>query len=461
MNSTLILAVPAALLALVGGGIAAPPAALPAAPAPAAAPGDGDWATVKSEEGIYEFQAPPGFSEKPPTKSGVIRQIQYTGEPYANSLIKVHGLKGYTRPEHLDVFMKAMEKSIGGNIAYVGDSKTRFTTDLQAGNEWWVSQIQGQIESGWGYAIECLVQKKVYDKTKDVWMKVADSFKALPPPPETFAVPTGWKAKKNSMYAAIGPVGEIQDKQARDKLDGFLDRVLLWLDPDRSERPFPKMFRAFLEDDRKFMHRLPVRVLPTAEAFKAAAGGRWFEGAVVLYLPEDPDKVLLVNGAPDSPIQEKDMVGEAGVQYVETRLGRLWPWLRAAIALYYDAGYRKGCTTGLFPPEMLKRGKEVFGKSPAPFDDLMKKDDAGMKALGEDGRVAAWGCLQCGLHGGDAGYRGLFRGLLKDGIDQPDLGPVWEKLLVKFKKDNKKNFNTRDFDSAVKKYFKDLKEDKK
>ncbi len=460
MNAPLIAAVLAGVLALEGGGPAVPPAALVAA-APVAGPGDGDWPTVRSEDGVYEFQAPAGFTEIPPRKPGVIRQIQYSGEPYANSQIKVYGFKGYARQEFLDNFMKFLEKSIGGNIAYVGDSKTRFTSDVQAGNDWWVSQVQGQIESGWGYAIECLVQKKIYDKTKDTWLKVADTFKALPPPPETFAVLPGWKAKKNPMYAAIGPVNEIKEKPERERFDGFLDRVLNWLDPDRTERPFPRMFRAAFEDDRKFIRRIPVHVLPTAEAFKAAAGDRWYEGAVVVYQPDDPEKILLVNGAPDSPVQEKDIVGEAGVQYAETRLGKMWPWLRAAFAGYYDAGYRKACTTGLFPPEVMKRGKEVFGKSPIPLDDLMKKDDAGMRALGDDGRVVAWGCLQFGLHGGDAGYRALFRGLMKEGIDQPDIGAVWEKLLAKYKKDCKKVFSPRDFDSSVKKYFKDMKEDKK
>ncbi len=260
------------------------------------------------------------------------------------------------------------------------------------------------------------------------------------------------------MYAVLGPMGDLKDKKAKDLLERRLAQIQALLDVDQ---PATKLYRALFNDERKAFPRCPIHVLPTAEAFKAAAGAAWVEGAAVIYLPGHPERVLLVDGSPDGGFREEDLLAEAGVQYAGSRLGRMWPWLRAALHQYYAAGLKCRATPGLFPPETLKRAKEVFAKTPAAFDDLMKKDDAGMAALGEEGRIAAWGLFQYGLHGPDAPTRNLFRAFLRDGIDAPDLSAVWEACLANHKTQTKKVFRTKDLDAGAKKFFRDLKEEKR
>ena len=193
MNGTLSAAALAVLCAFAGGegggkGGAAPPAAPKAA----------DVVAVKSDNGTFEFQAPAGFTVEEPKKAGIMKQLAYAGQPFLSSKIKVFAYEGYTKPEHLEGFMKFFEKSIGGNITYENDAKTRFTSDLQSGGVWWISQVEGRIEGGFGYAIECLVPKDVYDETKEIWSAVADSFRTYPPPRTCSRCPTGGPRPRRS-----------------------------------------------------------------------------------------------------------------------------------------------------------------------------------------------------------------------------------------------------------------------
>ena len=260
------------------------------------------------------------------------------------------------------------------------------------------------------------------------------------------------------MYAILGPLSLVKDKKARDLFDRRMAQVRMLLE---TEQPAVKMFRAVFNDERKAFSRLPVHLHPTTEAFKAAAGDRWAEGVAVIYLPDHAEKILLVDASPDGPFKDEDLYPEAGVQYAESRLGAMPPWLRAAFHLYYEAGFKSHVTPGLFPPEMLKRAREVFAKTPAAFDDLVKKDEAGMAALGDDGRIAAWGLFQYGLHGPDAPTRNVFRAFLRDGVGAPDLNAVWEACLARHKTETKKVFRTKDLDSGAKKFFRDMKEEKR
>jgi hypothetical protein len=449
MNGTPAAALLAVLCAFAAGeggkGGAAPPAA-------------GDLTTVKSDLGTWEFQCPSGFTEEEPKKSGVVKQLLYGGKPYLTTRIKVYTYEGYTKPEHLEGFMKFLEKNIGGNVTYEPDSKNMFCTDIQFSGNWWISQVDGRIEPPCAYAIECVVPKETYEETRDVWLAVAGSFKTSPPPKDPFEVPTGWKMLKNPMFGVLGPMGDLKDKKSKDFLERRLAQLQTMLDVDQ---PATKLYRQVFNDERKAFARCPIHVHVVPEAFKAEAGDRWVEGAGVLYLPDSPERVLLVNGSPEGGFRDEDVLAEAGVQYAESRIGRMWPWLRAAFHLYFDAGIKSRGTPGLFPPEMMKRGKEVFAKAAIPFDDLMKKDEAGMAALGEDGRVLAWGLLQYGLHGPDGPTRNLFRGFLRDGVGSPDLNAVWEKCVARHKEETKKVFRTKDFDLAAKKWFRDMKEEKR
>jgi len=453
MNGTLHAAALAVLCVFAGGeggkGGAAPPAA----------PAAGDLKTLRSDFGTWEFQAPTGYTEETPKKPNIERMLRYSGQPYLSTLVKIRSLDGiYTKPEHLEKFMKFLESDIGGNITYEGDLKNRFASDIQNAGTWWISLVDGKIEGTHALAIEILVPKDVYEQTRDTWIAVADSFKTFPPPPEPYTVPTGWKLNKNAMFAAMGPLSDLKDKKARDLLERRLAQVQSLLDVDQ---PATKLYRAIFNDERKVFPRCPVHVQPTNDAFKAEAGDKWVEGVAVLYLPDHPERILLVNGDADGGLRDENLLVEAGVQYVGSRLGKMAPWLRAAFRLYIEGGLKSRATPGLYPPEMLKRVKEVFAKTPAAFDDLVKADDAAMAALGDDGRFAAWGLLQYGLHGPDAAMRNLFRGFLRDGVDAPDLAAVWEKCLARHKTETKRPFKSKDLDAAAKKYFRDMKEEKR
>jgi hypothetical protein len=445
--SAVVLAV---ALVLKGGAGAAPPAP------PAASD---NWVLIRGDLGNYELKVPPGFTEVEPKKAGIVKFLQYAGQPYSSARVKVYSLDAWKDPKAIESFMKYYEKDIGGNVVYEGDSKSRFVSDIQGSSgDWWVSQFQGVIDPvAGGLGIECLVPKAVYDVSKEVWTKVADSFKPLSPPPEAYSVPTLWKVQKHPMYAILAPVNELKEKKDREALEKRMALLMIWLDMDKDAS---KLFREVFDDNRRAFSRTPIHVFPTSEQFKKAAGDRWFEGATAIYLPDHPEKVVVVDGSPDGALQQNQFLVEAGLQYGESRIGKMWPWLRSGFRLYLDAALRKGGMAGLFPPEMLKRGKEVFAKNPAPFDELMKADDAGMRALGADGETAAWGVLQAGLHGGDGAIRNLFRGLIREGIATPDLPVVWDKLVVKYKEETKKPFKPAFVDAAAKKYFKELKEEK-
>jgi hypothetical protein len=446
------LAIALGLLPVLKGGAGAPP---PAGPAPSE---DDGLTPVKGDKGDFEFRAPPGFTEQAPKKGGIVKHLQYSGNPYQSSQIKVYAYEGWKKAEFIDKFTKDMERQIKGNITYPWDSKTRFLSDIQGSSgDWWISLVECKVEFDHGYAIECLVPKAVYDVNPDTWTKVADSFKPLAAPVDPFTVPPSWKLQKVPMFAILGPVNELKERKDKDLLERRMAQITLWMD---SDRPFAKLFVDVFDDSRKVFPRSPIHVLPTPEAFKAAAGDRWTEGATAIYLPDHPEKVVVVDGSPDSALQENALLAEAGVQYAETRIGKMWPWLRVAYRAYFDAALRKGAMSGLMPPEMVKRGKEVFAKTAVPFEELMKKDDAGMRALGEDGVISAWGILQAGLHGSDGPIRNVFRGIVRDGTGAPDLGIVWDKLTAKYKDETKKPFKPALVDAAAKKYFKDLKEEK-
>ena len=423
-------------------------------------PGAGeDLATLRGDAGDWELQAPTGWTERTPKKSNVEREFEYpSGKPYQRALIKVRKLAGiYTKPEHLENFVKYLEKDIGGNITYEGDSKNRFSSDIQSGGTWWISLVEARLEPPNAIAIEILLQKDIFDATKDTWIAVCDSLKTFPPPKDPYEIPTGWKINKTAMFAVLGPMLDQKEKKAKDFLETRMAKVAVLLDIDTTAT---RIYRQVFNDERKVFPRCPVHVHPTAEGFKAAAGDRWVEGETVIWLADHPERVLLVNASADGGFRDEDLLAGAGVAYAGSRLGKMPPWLQAALHHYY-AGAIKRNTPGLFPPEMLKKGKEVFAKTPAAFDDLVKMDQAAFSALGEDGRVAAWGLFQCGLHGPDAGVRNLFRGFLHGGIDAPDLAPVWEKCVAKYKEETKKVFKGKDLDAAAKKYFRDMKEEKR
>jgi hypothetical protein len=440
----------------------ASPAALAAllllagAAAPPDARAQDDWVTVKNEMETLEVQAPPGFKQLPLKNPARVLHLQYEGKPFLSTQVKAYAYQGQTKIEH---FMKFVEKDVGGTPSYEEGSVSRFAVDKKGSDDtWWVSYVEGRIEGTWGFYVECLVPKAVYDADPAVWKRVLDSIRTCSAPPETFTTPPDWKLMKGDFWAVMGPVGAIKDPKARQQLENRLFRVSSWLDP---LSPAVKMIREVTNDTRKFVPRCVAHVLPDPGAFKAAAGDRWYEGAFALYLPDHAERVLVVDGSPESGLQEIDLVAEAGVQYMEGRVGRMPPWMRTAFRRYFLNGYRSRNMPGLMPPEALKKAKELFGRNPPPFEDLLKKDDAGIRALGEDGGWACWGYLQFGLHGNDGPIRNVFRKYFRDCVaakEPPE--KVWEAAVASYREETKKPLKFRDVDNGTKKYFREMKLEK-
>jgi hypothetical protein len=92
----------------------------------------------------------------------------------------------------------------------------------------------------------------------------------------------------------------------------------------------------------------------------------------------------------------------------------------------------------------------------------MKKDEAAIREMGVDGLFACWGYLQFGLHGPDAATRSVFRRLLnREFLGEDPLDKAWERSLAAYKEETRKTFRLRDVDNAAKKFFRDMKEEKK
>ncbi|HEU4393981.1 MAG TPA: hypothetical protein VFS92_00325, partial [Planctomycetota bacterium] len=151
------------------------------------------------------------------------------------------------------------------------------------------------------------------------------------------------------------------------------------------------------------------------------------------------------------------IVALAGVSYLDGRLGRMPAWMRAAFREYISNGFQRQFKPGLFPDTVLKRATVLFSKNPLPFEEALKLDEAGARALDENGRLACWGYLQFGLHGPDAHFRDLFRGFMKSSVGAEDASVAWEKALAAFKESTKKPFKPKDFEYAAKKWLKSLK----
>jgi hypothetical protein len=425
--------------------------ALPAAAPPPAAAED-EFVTLRNEQETLEFQVPEGFKEIESTNPNFVRHVTYEGEPFGAVVIKAAAYGGQNKIEH---FVKFLEKDIGGTAAAEEGKPGRFVIETKtADNHEYVNLLQVECRTKWGYYLKILVKKDRFEESKDVWTRVADSFRTFEDPQDPFTVPAGWKVVKSDLYAVMGPVAEVKDPKAKQAFENRLHRVATWLDVNS---PGVKMYREIAGDRRKYVPKIPIHVLPTTDAARAAAGDAWTDGAGVVYLPAHAERVLVVDGSPESTLSEAELVAVAGVQYLETRTGPSWPWFRAAMRIYLDNGAKKGHLPGLHPPEALKKGKEVFAKSPPSFEALQKADEAAFRALGDDARWAAWGYLQCGLHGNDAPIRNVFRKFLKEAVGSKDLNATWAKAVESYKTETKRPLKLRDLDAAAKKFFREAK----
>lgn len=419
-----------------------------------AAAGDDDWVVLKNDSETVEIIVPKGFTALEIKNPARLIHVQYSGEPFLSTQVKVYGHLGQTNIEH---YVKFVQRDVGGgSLEFVEGSTTRFTTERQSGDgTHWVSYCDARSEVTWGYYVEILVPRDVFTAHRATFDRMIDSFRPRPAPQDAFTVPPKWRKVENDLFAVIGPVDELEDAAAKKQLENRLFRISTWMDV---QAPHTRMLRDFTGDKRRIVARSVIQVFPTREAFRAAAGDHYAEGVFAVYLPRSPERAVVVDGSPESGVSEAELAGAVGTQYLDTRMAPLLPWVRTALRLYFQEATKRKSMPGLMTPEMLKRGKEVFSRNPPPFDEIIAKDEMGLMAMGETGAVAAWGYLQFGLHGHDAPLRNMFNRFMRDLVGAYDCAATWEKAVASWQEATKKKWKGRDMESGAKKYFKDLKE---
>ncbi len=428
-------------------------AALAAAPGPPAA-AEEDWVKMRSDSETVEVEVPPCFQPVPITNPNRVLHLLSSGLPYLSSYVKAYAHPGQTI---LESYLKFAIKDIGGtSAAMVEGSPGRFTMEKSGSeNTVWLMLCEARIEGKCGYYVEFAAPKEVMEEYREDFERMIGSFVTRPPPEDTFSTPPGWKKVQNDFYAVLGPVNELKEPEEKKALENRLFRVSLWLD---AQAPQVKLVREWTGDKRKMVARLVVHVLPTREKFQAAAGEAFREGAFAIYLPLHPERIVLVDGSPESGINEHELTGAAALQAFEARMPPLRPWVREGLRLYFEHASRRKCMPGLYPPEVLLRAKELLKKPPATFEEVLAKDEAGLRALGEAGSVACWCYLYFGLHGAEGPLKDLFRRFKEGLLGAADCQAVWDREVASYQSVTKKKFKPREVDDGAKKYFKGLKE---
>jgi hypothetical protein len=419
--------------------------------APAARAGD-DWKVVKNESETVEITVPPGCKEVEIKNPARVIHLQYSGDPYLSTQVKVYAHQGQNALEH---YVKFVAKDIGsGSPEFLDGSPSRFTAERTGSDGTvWISYCDAKIEGLYGYYVEILTPRDVFDGRRADLDRMMDSFAAHPAPEDRFTVPPRWKKVQNDLFAILGPVEEQPEGEARKGLENRLFRISSWLD---AQAPHVRMLRDYTGDKRRIVARMVVHVLPTPAAFQAEAGDFWTEGAKAVYLPHHPERIVVVDGSPEANLTEFDLMGAVAPQYLETRMPPMMAWLRAGVSLYFVNAARKNCMPGVFPPELLKRTRALFQKPPT-LEDLMAKDEHSLLAMGEDGALVCWGYLQYGLHGQDAPVRNMFNRFMRDLVGAGDCRGVWDRSVADYEATNKKKLKLKDLESAAKKYWKDQK----
>ena len=449
---------PALVLVLAAALLPVPPA--PASPgeggdkAPATPAAEGEWVTLRNDMETIELRVPPGYVAREITNPNVAISGGWTEGPYNRVVVKAFRHEG--RWSTLEKYMEVVEKDVEAkSIEYVEGSKSRFTAErVDSKGTTYIVFAEGQWQKDQSFYVSILVEKEAFEKDREVWTKILDSFKTHSAPEDPFKVAPGWKLLKTMLFGTLGPVNDIQDKKAKDLFDRRLFEVNVMLD-DNDDRI--RFVRGLTDDKRTWARRRAIHVYPSAEAFKAACGDAWVEGAVAIYLPDHPERVVAVDGTPGVVLDRDAIVALASVSYLEGRLGRLPAWMRVAFREYIGYAFQRQFKPGLFPDTVLKRTTALFSRNPLAFEEALKLDAAGARALDENGRLSCWGYLQFGLHGPDAHFRDLFRGFMRNSVGAEDASVAWEKAVAAFKESTKKPFKPKEFENAAKKWLKALK----
>lgn len=426
------------------------PGSAPAAPAA----GDEDWVRHKNDSETVEVEVPPSFQPQKLTKESMVLHLLNSGMPYSSSYVKVFASQGKWTIEEWAAFAKS--DVAGTSFAPVEGKPYRFSEEwLGDKDTTWLILYEARVEGACGYYIQVGAPKEILDEFREDYDRILDSFVTRPPPADTYTVPVGWTKVQNDLYAVLGPKRDLPDDEAKKQMENRLFRILTWLD---SQAPDVIMIRQWTGDRRKQVARSPIHVMPTREKFREAAGVFYREGASCLYLPQHPEKIVLVDGSPESGLNEHELCGATAVQSLETRMPALRPWLREGLRQYFEFASRRKSMPGLYPAEILKRAKDATAKPAAPFDDLLAKDEAGLRALGEAGAFQCWCGLYYGLHGAEGPMKDLFRRFREGLVGATDCQALWEKEVANYVSVAKKKFKGKDVDDGAKKYFKALKE---
>jgi len=441
-------------------------AALPwPCPSAPAAPGEGeepsapgaseddDWVTLRNDMETLEFRVPPGYVPKELTNPNTVIYGSWPEGPHKSVIVTGFA---YAWTHGLEEFMKFVVKDVNGTaLEYAPGSNSRFTCERMGTERTvYIAFVEARAEKEQAFYVRALVEKEMFLKDRETWTKVLDSIKTQSKPEDPFKIPAGWKVLRTTVFATLGPLESVQDKKAKDLFDRRLFEVNAIVDDNEDAIRFARMLT---EDKRQWTRRRPIHVYPTPDAFKAACGDAWVEGATVVYLPDHPDRVLAVDGSPGVVLDKGEILPLASVSYLEGRLGRLPAWMRVAFRSYLNYGAKRGYKPGLFPDAVLKKAKDLFSKHPLPFEDALALDAAKARALDENGRLSCWGYLQYGFHGPEAPVRDMFRGFLKNTIGSEDASVAWGKAVAAYERATKKPFKTKDFESGAKKWLKSMK----
>jgi hypothetical protein len=408
--------------------------ATPAAARPRAAAQDDGWVRMKDPSECVEVNIPPGGEPESKSLPERILTLQWPDVPWRKLRMEVNAYTGQADALHLVKFtlsrLKGVYGSDGRHEAIEG-LPTRFVNMPSGDDKVYLAYSQVQVEGKTGYVCTLVIHKSVWESQRGDFDRILDSFKANPAPVEAFTVPAGWKRVEAEYASVYGPTADFKDPAARAKFEDRLHQIAaLWLDPDKSYR----MFRELFDDTRKLVAKVPVKVMPTTLGFKDAAGAAYRTGVPAIYQHDSPEKVVLLDAQEDSGLNRAWVLAAAGTQYVETRTGPLPAWVRSGFFDYWAAASLRDAENpfpGAIHDGWMAHAKEVFKKKAPKFADLKALDDAGLAALGDDGRSVAWAYFHYLMNGPDEAPRNEFRRCLRVAVGSKDWSKAWAETHPK------------------------------
>ena len=419
---------------------------------------EAEWVIVKNPGETFQIQVPPGYTEEEKNDANRLATLQYSWDALQNSRIEINVYDWPATPQSLaDAMLRRLKGATGNDIEeYLNEERTRFELRSASPDQKYFNMVECRVEGKLGYQLNVMIHREIFEGKRELVERIVNSFKVYPPPQDSYLVPEGWKEVKGTFFAVMGPVATAGDEAAKAEFDRRLYRISTWIDGT----PHFQMLRDFFLDQRKMMARMVIHVHPNRDEFRRAAGDMYREDRNAVFLPFHPEHPVMVDGSPAGTLTQADLVAAVGIQYMETRIPPLVPWMRAAFEIYWQEASTADRRPGIFRKKLLDRAKDVFkGKTPE-LEALAGMDRMNFEALGEDGRIAAWGILQYGMHGPDEQVRNFFRGFFRAAVGKSDLASFWNEWFAEYTAGLKKKLKLKDIDNGAKKYIKDFRLDK-